>query len=67
MSLYNQFSVLHVEFENAGAREDFERKGLPGVFVFSRIDRFADTFVEGLDSSARSSGIRACDGWRWGT
>ncbi len=50
VSTYNQFGVLHVEFDSPQAREEFEREKLQGVFVFSRIDRFADLFVESLDS-----------------
>lgn len=53
VSAYNQFGVLHVEFDSLQAREDFERDKLPGVFVFSCIERFADLFVESLESFQR--------------
>lgn len=62
VSAYNQFGVLHVEFDSTQARADFEKEKLAGVFVFSRIDRFADLFVESLDSFRKIERHRAV---RW--
>ncbi len=50
VSAYNQFGVLHVEFSSVQAREAFEREAIPGTFIFSRVDRFADMFIEGLET-----------------
>lgn len=61
---YNQFGCIHVEFETAKAREDFEKENNPGVFAFSRVDRFADMFVSGLaafEKVERHAGVRWID------
>jgi subtilisin family serine protease len=48
-SAYNQFGVVHVEFNSTQAREDFEKEKVPGTFVFSKVDRFADMFIENME------------------
>jgi subtilisin family serine protease len=50
VTAYNQFGVLHVEFKNTQAREDFEKEKLQGTFIFSKTDRFADLFIESLET-----------------
>jgi subtilisin family serine protease len=50
VSAYNQFGMVHVEFISARAREDFEKEKVGGVFIFSRADRFADLFIEGVET-----------------
>jgi len=50
VSAYNQYGMVHVEFTSAKAREDFEKEKAGGVFIISRADRFADLFLDGVET-----------------
>lgn len=50
VTAYNQFGVVHVEFRSPQAREAFEKEAIPGTFIFSKVDRFADMFIEGWET-----------------
>ena len=50
VSAYNRYGMVHVEFTSAKAREEFEAENVRGVFVISKADRFADLFIEGVET-----------------
>ena len=62
VAAYNRFGTVHVEFTSAQARAAFENEKVAGTFVFSRIDRFADMFVESVEALA---GLERHQAVRW--
>lgn len=60
--LPKRYAVLNVEFEDAAARQAFEKTQLKGSSVFARFERFADLFV---DSGAALKAVESAPGVRW--